>query len=141
VAKDRDRKVIGPTGHAQKRPDEQWHDIDWQDIEKRVRNLRQRIFRATTNGQWNKVRSLMKLMLRNYANLLLSVKKVTQENKGRRTPGIDQHLALTPKARMKLVREMFELKSWRVQPATAQLPAKSLRSALQLPNTQQPLVE
>jgi RNA-directed DNA polymerase len=117
VAKDRDRKVIGPTGLARKRPDQQWLAIDWKDVEMRVRNLRQRIFRATTNGQWNKVRSLMKLMLRSYANLLLSVRKVTQENKGRRTPGIDQHLALTPKARMKLVREMLELKSWRVQPA------------------------
>lgn len=117
MAKDRDRKVIGPAEHDSKHADEQWLDIDWRNVEKRVRNLRQRIFRATKNGQWNQVRSLMKLMLRSYSNLLLSVRKVTQENKGRGTPGIDRRLALTPKARMKLVQEMLELKSWRVQPA------------------------
>ncbi len=117
MAKDRDPKVIGPAEHETKHSDEQWSDIDWRNVKKRVRNLRQRIFRATKNGEWKEVRSLMKLMLRSYSNLLLSVRKVTQENKGRKTPGIDRRLALTPKARMKLVREMLELKSWRVQPA------------------------
>jgi len=41
-----------------------WASINWKSVKKRVRNLRQRIYRATENGQWNKVRSLMKLMLR-----------------------------------------------------------------------------
>jgi RNA-directed DNA polymerase len=85
-----------------------WADINWRLVEKRVRNLRQRIFRATTNKQWNKVRSLMKLMVRNYSNLLSSVRKVTQENKGRRTPGIDRLVVLTPKARVRLVRQMTQ---------------------------------
>jgi RNA-directed DNA polymerase len=47
-----------------KEPLEDWASIDWKLVKKRVRNLRQRIYRATQNGQWNKVRSLMKLMLR-----------------------------------------------------------------------------
>lgn len=94
-----------------------WSDIDWQLIKKRVRNLRQRIFRATQNGQWNKVRSLMKLMLRSYNNLLLSVHKITQENQGKRTPGIDNRVYLNPKARARLVGEMLALKSWNVNPA------------------------
>ena len=38
-----------------------WTSIDWGQVKKRVRNLRQRIYRATQNGQWNRVRSLMKL--------------------------------------------------------------------------------
>ncbi|MHA1939822.1 MAG: reverse transcriptase N-terminal domain-containing protein, partial [Candidatus Thorarchaeota archaeon] len=50
-----------------------WNAIDWKLVRKRVKNLRQRIYQATQNGQWNKVRSLMKLMLRSYSNLLLSV--------------------------------------------------------------------
>ena len=54
-----------------------WADIDWRLIEKRVRNLRQRIFRATKSKQWHRVRSLTKLMLRSYSNLLFSVRKVT----------------------------------------------------------------
>src|SRR4028118_1001210 len=73
-----------------------WSTIDWKAVKKRVRNLRQRIYRATQNGQWNKVHSLTKLMLRSFSNLLLSVRKVTQENQGRKTAGVDGETALTP---------------------------------------------
>jgi RNA-directed DNA polymerase len=93
-----------------------WADINWHLVEKRVRNLRQRIFRATTNKQWNKVRSLMKLMLRNYSNLLSSVRKVTLKNKGKKTPGIDRLLALTPKARARLVRQFTQNSAWIARP-------------------------
>jgi RNA-directed DNA polymerase len=55
-----------------KEPLKEWASINWKLIKKRVRNLRQRIYRAAHNGQWNKVKSLMKLMLRSYSNLLLS---------------------------------------------------------------------
>jgi RNA-directed DNA polymerase len=98
-------------------PLQDWDDIDWSLVEKRVSNLRQRIFRATTKkGEWNRVRSLMKLMLRSYFNLLLSVRKVTQENQGKKTPGIDRQVVLTPKRRIKLVREMSTLTAWKVKP-------------------------
>ena len=59
----------------------------------------------------------MKLMLRSYANLLLSVRKVTQENEGKKTPGIDNRVYLTAKSRMRLVNQLLELKAWRAQPA------------------------
>lgn len=58
----------------------------------------------------------MKLMLRSYSNLLLAVRRVTQENQGKGTPGVDKHLVLTPKGRMKLVRDMSNYKLWRVSP-------------------------
>jgi RNA-directed DNA polymerase len=83
----------------------------------RVKNLRQRIFRATKSKQWNQVRSLMKLMLRSYSNLLQSVRKVTQVNKGRKTAGIDRQKVLTPRARVVLIREMFGCAAWKVKPA------------------------
>ena len=59
----------------------------------------------------------MKLMLRSRANLLLSVRRVTQDNQGKRTAGIDDQLILTPKGRVKLVRQMLEHAAWRVKPA------------------------
>jgi RNA-directed DNA polymerase len=83
-----------------------WADIDWKLVKKRVRNLRQRIYRATQNGQWNRVKSLMKLMLRSYSNLLLSVRRITQENQGKGTAGIDGQTALTPAQRVQLVNRM-----------------------------------
>jgi RNA-directed DNA polymerase len=112
LAKDRVKQDIGPKEQL-----EDWFDIDWQTVDKRVRNLRQRIYRATQNAQWNKVRSLMKLMLRSYSNLLQTVRKITQENHGRKTAGIDGQKVLTPKARVKLVREMLEFTTWKVRPA------------------------
>ena len=109
--KDRVTQDIGA-----KRQLQDWSDIDWKTIKKRVKNLRQRIFRATKNKQWNLVRSLMKLMLRSYSNLLLSVSKVTQKNKGRKTPGIDNQVVLTPKARVRLVRQMAKYQAWAASP-------------------------
>jgi RNA-directed DNA polymerase len=93
-----------------------WESIDWTKVDERVSNLRQRIFRATQRGQWNQVRSLMKLMLRSYSNLLLSVRNVTQKNKGRKTPGIDRQTVLTPKARAHLVQQMTDCSAWDVKP-------------------------
>jgi RNA-directed DNA polymerase len=59
----------------------------------------------------------MKLMLRSYLNLLVSVKRVTQKNKGKKTAGVDGELALTPKARMALVRSMGKYTLWKVKPS------------------------
>jgi RNA-directed DNA polymerase len=112
LAKDRVDQDIGPN----ESPDD-WDAIEWRRIERRVKNLRRRIYRATQEGQWNKVRSLTKLMLRSFSNVLLSVRKVTQENQGKRTAGIDNQLILTPKARVKLVRLMQEHEAWKVSPA------------------------
>ncbi len=109
--KDRFRKEIGA-----KAPSE-WTEINWKSVKKRVRNLRQRIFRATKEQQWNKVRNLMKLMLKSQANLLLSVRRVTQENLGKRTAGIDGKVALTHQDRWELVLQLATLKTWRVRPA------------------------
>lgn len=96
---------------------QEWSNLDWNTTKKRVRNLRRRIYRAKQNGQWNKVRSLMKLMLRSYSNLLLSVRRVTQENQGKRTAGIDGQTATTPAQRVELVREMLTHNLWQAKPA------------------------
>lgn len=94
----------------------EWSLIPWDFIEKSIRKLRQRIFRATREQQWNKARSLMKLMLRSYFNLLVSARKVTQTNKGKKTAGVDGEVALTPKARMALVRSMECYTFWKAKP-------------------------
>ena len=40
---------------TEKHPDTNWNSIDWHQEERRVRNLRQRIFRATQAGDWKRV--------------------------------------------------------------------------------------
>ena len=66
-----------------------WGSIDWGQVERDVGRLRQRIFTASQDGDLAKVRNLQKLMLRNRANALLSVRRVTEVNAGRKTAGID----------------------------------------------------
>jgi RNA-directed DNA polymerase len=61
-----------------------WDWVDWSGCEREVRRLRQRIFKATQEGDWPRVRSLQKLMLRSRSNTLLSVRQVTQRNAGRK---------------------------------------------------------
>lgn len=51
--------------------------------------------RATANGQNGKVRSLTKLLLKSYSNLLTSVRQITQINTGKQTAGVDGQIALT----------------------------------------------
>lgn len=94
----------------------QWTDINWKSVKDNVRKLRQRIYRATQKGEWNKVRSLMKLMLRSYSNLQLSVRRVTQENQGKKTPGIDNRTILNPSQRSQLIKEMEKYTPWKVLP-------------------------
>ncbi|WP_031291219.1 group II intron reverse transcriptase/maturase [Leptolyngbya sp. Heron Island J] len=94
-----------------------WSSLDWKSINKRVRNLRQRIYQATEKHQWNRVRSLMKLMLRSYTNLLWSVRRVSELNAGRTTAGIDGQTVLTPDHRVKLVHQMHVYSLGQVRPA------------------------
>jgi RNA-directed DNA polymerase len=49
----------------------EWDKIDWRAQEGQVRRLRQRIFTASQEGDWPKVRNLQKLMLRSRANTLV----------------------------------------------------------------------
>ena len=71
-----------------------WEAVDWRRVEDDVRRLRQRIFTASKAGDLKKVRSLQKLMLRSRANALLSVRRVTELNAGRKTAGIDGRVVL-----------------------------------------------
>lgn len=94
-----------------------WHSIDWKRANRAVRNLRQRIFKATQAGDTNKVRQLQKLMLRGYSNTLVSVRKVTQVNAGKHTPGIDKIIVKTPEAREKLIETIHSYQPWHTRPA------------------------
>jgi RNA-directed DNA polymerase len=79
-----------------------WDAVDWRAAEDNVRRLRQRIFTASRAGDLNKVRNLQKLLLRSRSNTLVSVRRVTQRNAGRKTPGVDGQVVLTDQGRAEL---------------------------------------
>src|SRR5947208_5770541 len=94
-----------------------WNAIDWRKTNRIVWNPRQRIFRATQEGDLKKVRSLQKLMLKSYSNRLVSVRRVTQVNAGKKTPGIDGMVVKSPAARGKLVDALGQYTAWKAKPA------------------------
>jgi RNA-directed DNA polymerase len=73
----------------------EWGAISWRAAEEDVRRLRQRIFTASKAGDLKRVRNLQKLMLRSRANTLVSVRRVTEDNAGRKTAGVDGQVVLT----------------------------------------------
>ncbi|GAA0393697.1 hypothetical protein Acor_74580 [Acrocarpospora corrugata] len=94
-----------------------WEAVDWRLHEENVRRLRQRIFKAAQEQDWPKVRNLQKLMLRSWSNTLVSVRRATQRNAGRKTAGVDGQVALTSPARAELaVRVHRDASSWRPRP-------------------------
>ncbi len=90
------------TTNGLKKPLKDWSQINWRKINKVVKNLRQRIFLARKLGNFRNLRNLQKLIQRSYANLLLSIRKITQTNKGKQTAGIDREVINTPEERVKL---------------------------------------
>lgn len=105
--------VNGPESPPRRTDAVDWDSIDWSGSEWEVQRLRQRIFKATQDGDWPKVRNLQKLMLRSRSNTLVSVRQTTQRNAGRKTAGIDGEVALTSQARAEVaVRVHQSIRSW-----------------------------
>jgi RNA-directed DNA polymerase len=103
-----------------------WDLVAWREANRIVTNLRQRIFRAARANDHRKVRSLQKLMLRSRSNMLMSVRRVTQVDAGRNTPGVDKVLVKTPAARGQLVDQLSALQPWRARPVRrVYIPKKS----------------
>ncbi|MEE3896235.1 group II intron reverse transcriptase/maturase [Priestia megaterium] len=96
-----------------------WYSIDWSIIQKYVAKLRQRIYRAEQQNQQRKVRKLQRLLLRSKANLLLSIRRVTQQNNGKRTPGVDGYTSSKPSERIKLYQQLVKCNVFRHRPKPA----------------------
>ena len=78
-----------------------WNQISWKRPDEYVVKLQQRIYQAEIDGDKRKVRELQRILLNSKANLLISIRRVTQVNTGKRTAGVDGYLALTPKERLR----------------------------------------
>src|SRR4051794_14298142 len=63
-----------------------WDQINWQRVEQTVRRLQQRIFMAKVRGDQQRMESLQRLLASSWSAKLLAVRKVAQENDGRKTP-------------------------------------------------------
>jgi RNA-directed DNA polymerase len=80
-----------------------WSDINWRKLERGVHKLQKRIFQASNRGNVKLVRRLQKLLISSRSARLLAVRRVTQDNQGKKTAGVDGVKSLTPKQRLALV--------------------------------------
>jgi RNA-directed DNA polymerase len=84
----------------------EWKNVDWRKAEIRVFKLQKRIFQASTRGDVKAVRKLQKTLIRSWSARLLAVRKVTQDNQGKKTAGVDGVKSLTPKDRLNLTNNL-----------------------------------
>ena len=85
---------------------ESWIEKPWKKFEKVVFRLQQRIYKASREGNFKKVKSLQRLLLKSRSAKFLAVRHVTQLNTGKRTPGIDGIANLNDAERIQLVEEL-----------------------------------
>ena len=111
-----------------------WHSVDWKCVHRTVKNLRQRIFRASRAGDLKKVRSLQRLMLKSRANVLDSVRRVTQVNRGKSTPGVDHVVITTAGEKGRLCQQLRHLTLHQVYPVRrVYIPKRKGRRPLGIP--------
>jgi RNA-directed DNA polymerase len=83
-----------------------WNTINWAKVQRVVFKLQKRIYQASLSGQNAKARKLQKLLVKSYYAKLLAVRRVTQDNQGKKTAGVDGVKSITPKQRLELVQNL-----------------------------------
>jgi RNA-directed DNA polymerase len=83
-------------------PMDRWETLPWQRLERSVFKLQTRIYHASRRGDTRSVRTLQRLLLHSRAAKLLAVRRVTQDNRGKKTAGVDGVKALPPIQRLQL---------------------------------------
>jgi RNA-directed DNA polymerase len=84
----------------------EWRSINWRQLEKRLYKLQKRIYRASLRGDVKAVRRLQKTLMKSWSAKCLAVRRVTQDNQGKKTAGVDGVKSLTPKQRFALVAKL-----------------------------------
>ena len=84
----------------------EWNLIPWRKLERRVFKLQKQIYRASKANDYKKIHNLQRLLMKSWSAKCLAIRKVTQENQGKKTAGVDGIKSLSPKARMKLIGQL-----------------------------------
>jgi len=85
-------KQIDPTSEA-------WNKLPWRKLEQHVYRIQKRIYQASQRGNVRAVQKLQKLLMKSEAARLLAVRRVTQENQGKKTAGVDGIKKVKPQQR------------------------------------------
>ena len=81
----------------------EWNAVPWRKLERTVSKLQNRIYQASDRGNIRQVHRLQRLLVTSQAAKYMAVRRVSQDNRGKKTAGVDGKTALTPKERLALV--------------------------------------
>ncbi len=101
-----DRKAPLETGS------EAWNTLPWKKLEKHVYRIQKRIYRAGQRGSLRAVHKLQKLLMKSEAARLMAVRRVTQDNQGKKTAGVDGVKSVPPKQRLVMAKQIHP-KNWK----------------------------
>ena len=83
-----------------------WQGIPWKRVHRHVFHLQKRIYQATQCGEVRTARKLQKLLVKSWYARLLAVRRISQDNRGKQTAGIDGVKSLTPTGRWRLAQAL-----------------------------------
>src|SRR5260370_34155055 len=89
--------------NTEQKPMYEWNTLPWRTIERSVFKLQKRIYQASQNKDNVRVHKLQRLLIKSWSAKCLAVRRVTQDNQGKKTAGIDGMKSLSPQQRMRLI--------------------------------------
>src|SRR5881394_337546 len=95
----REKNPLDPASEA-------WNRLPWRKLEKHCFRIQKRIYRASQRGTTRAVHKLQKLLMKSEAARLLAVRRVTQDNQGKKTAGVDGVKSVPPRQRFDLVKRI-----------------------------------
>src|SRR5258706_7588119 len=116
---------------------EAWNKIPWRKLEQHCFRIQKRIFRASQRGNTRAVHKLQKLLMKAQSARLLAVRRVTQDNQGKKTAGIDGVKSVKPAQRSVMANQIHP-KNWKdISPPVRRVwipkPGKSEKRPLGIP--------
>src|SRR5256885_12834593 len=91
---------------------EAWRRLPWRKFEQHVYRIQKRIYRASQRGNTRAVQKLQKLLMKSEAARLLAVRRVTQDNQGKKTAGVDGVKSVQPAGRF-VMTEQIHPNQWK----------------------------
>lgn len=83
-----------------------WNEINWAIVQKRLSRQQKRVYKASMEGNKQKVHALQSRILLSLDARLIAVRRVTTENKGRNTPGVDGQKSISNVQKVKLAEKL-----------------------------------
>lgn len=86
--------------------EEQWRKVPWNKFDSQIRKIQERIYDASVRNDLKTVRTLQKVLVGLTPAKFIAVRRINQDNRGKRTAGVDEIVSLTATQCIDLVNEL-----------------------------------